>query len=274
MKKLNFFQNSPKTPKIDVDAYLGRISQKKEVPSFRYLKELQKAHLIHIPFENLDIHYGSKITLDYRKVFDKVVTRKRGGFCYELNGLFYHLLSNLGFDCYVISAEVKSRDSGEFGRPFDHMAVLVFIDDEMWMADVGFGDGIINPLKIEVGEVQMDYTKYWRIEKDPDENLILKVSKDTSHYESVLRFTTKEKQLIQFIEMCEYHQTAVASPFTQKKLVTRLLPNGRVTLTDRKLKISELGEISESNILHEDEFLSKLNHHFGISFEQLIPKET
>jgi N-hydroxyarylamine O-acetyltransferase len=274
LKKLNFFQNSPKAPKINVDAYLERIDQKKETPSLRYLKELQKAHLIHVPFENLDIHYGSKIILDYRKIFEKVIHRKRGGFCYELNGLFYHLLSNLGFDCYVISAEVKNKETGEFGRPFDHMAILVFIEDDLWLADVGFGDGIINPLRIKVGEVQMDYTKYWKIEEDPDDNVILKVSRDTSQYESMLRFTTEEKQLIQFIEMCEYHQTAVASPFTQKKLITRLLPNGRVTLTERKLKIHELGEHSESDILHEDEFLSKLEHHFGISFKQLIPKET
>lgn len=274
MRKLNFFQNSPKASKIDVDAYLKRIGLEKKPPSLAYLKELQKAHLIHIPFENLDIHYRSKIILDYKKIFDKVVKRGRGGFCYELNGLFYHLLSNLGFDCHIISAEVFSQETMEFGRPFDHMAIVVGIDDVLWLADVGFGDGIVNPLKIKVGEVQVDYTKYWKIEEDPDENLILKVSNDTSYYETKLRFTTQEKQLIQFMEMCEYHQSSPASPFTQKKLATRLLPNGRVTLTDRKLKITDLGETKESGILHEDEFLSKLEHHFGITHQQLIPKES
>jgi len=271
LRKLNFFQNNPKASNIDVDAYLSRIQLEKKPPALGYLKELQKAHLIHIPFENLDIHYGNKIILDYGKIFEKVIHRGRGGFCYELNGLFYHLLSNLGFDCHVISAEVMSSETGEFGRPFDHMAIVVFIDGTKWLADVGFGDGIINPLKINVGEVQVDYTRYWKIAEDPDENLILKVSNDTNYYETKLRFTTEERQLIQFLEMCEYHQSAPASPFVQKKLVTRLLANGRVTLTDRKLNVTDLGETKVAEILNEDEFLSKLEQYFGITSHQLLP---
>ncbi|MEQ9007550.1 MAG: arylamine N-acetyltransferase, partial [Ekhidna sp.] len=223
---------------------------------------------------NLDIHYGNKIVLDYRQIFEKVVNRGRGGFCFELNGLFYHLLYHLGYNCYIISGEVKNESSGQFGKAFDHMAIVVLLDDEQWLADVGFGDGIISPLKIKVGIVQMDYTRYWKIETDPDENLLLKVSDDTSLYKTKLRFTTKERQLIQFMEMCEFHQTSLESPFTQKKLVTKITANGRVTLTDRKLKITELGKKSDSEILHEDDFLSKLEHHFGISLHQLIPKRT
>lgn len=274
MKKLNFFQNKPKALKIDVNAYLDRIRVKRAEPTLAFLKTLQKAHLLSIPFENLDIHYGSKIILDYQKIFDKVVNRKRGGFCYELNGLFYHLLYHLGFDCFVISAEVKNEESDQFGRPFDHMAIVVQLENEKWLVDVGFGDGIISPLKIKVGEVQMDYTRYWKIDTDPDERLILKVSNDTSFYKTKYRFTIEERQLIQFIEMCEYHQKSAESAFTQKKLVTQLTPNGRITLTDRKLKILELGESRESDIMHEDEFLSKLENHFGISSQQLIPRET
>lgn len=273
MKKLNFFQNKPKASKIDVTAYLDRVGLKQEEPTLSYLKKLQKAHLLHIPFENLDIHYGSKIILDYSKIFDKVIIRKRGGFCYELNGLFYHLLYHLGYDCHVISGRVMSEQTGEFGRPYDHMAIVVCLEDAEWLVDVGFGDGAISPLKIKVGEIQMDFTRYWKLDTDPDENLILKLSNDTSYFATKLLFTLEEKQLIQFIEMCEYHQTSPASPFTQKKLVTMLTSGGRVTLTDRKLKVSELGEVYEYDILNEDEFLSKLEYHFGISPRQLIPKE-
>ncbi|MEQ9466857.1 MAG: arylamine N-acetyltransferase [Ekhidna sp.] len=273
MKKLNFFQNKPKASKIDVKAYLDRIALKRQEPTLSYLKQLQKAHLLHIPFENLDIHYGSKIILDYSKIFDKIVYRKRGGFCYELNGLFYHLLYHLGYDCQVIAGRVMSEQTGEFGRPYDHMAIVVDLENEHWLVDVGFGDGAISPLRIKPGIIQMDHTRYWRIDTDPDENFILRLSNDTSYFETKLLFTTEEKQLIQFMEMCDYHQTSPASPFTQKKLVTMLEPNGRITLTDRKLKISELGEVHESDIMHEDEFLSKLEQHFGITYHQLIPKE-
>ncbi|WP_370088355.1 arylamine N-acetyltransferase [Ekhidna sp.] len=274
MRKLNFFQNRPKASKIDVDAYLKRIGVDQKEVSLSYLKEIQKAHLHLIPFENLDIHYRSKIVLDYQRIFEKVVSRGRGGFCYELNGLFYHLLYHLGFDCYIISAQVWSQEKGVFGKPFDHMAIVVELDNDQWLVDVGFGDGPISPIKIKTNLVQMDYTRYWKFDTDPDENLILKVSKDTSYYESKYIFTLKERQLIQFMEMCDYHQTSPESPFTQKKLISQFTPNGRVTLTDRALKIYDKGEMTESSIMNEDEFLSKLEQHFGITKFQLIPQET
>ncbi|MEO9872388.1 arylamine N-acetyltransferase family protein [Ekhidna sp.] len=272
MKKLNFFQNKPKALKIDVHSYLNRIGLKREEPALKYLKKLQKAHLLTIPFENLDIHYGSKIVLDYQKIFEKIVLQKRGGFCHELNGLFYHLLYHLGFDCYIISAKFWKEDKNQFGKPFEHMVIIVDINDEKWLVDVGFGDGPISPIKVKKGDIQMDYTRYWKIDTDPDENFILKVSDNATQFFSRILFTTEEKQLIQFMEICEFQQTSIESPFTKKKIITILTPTGRVTLTDRKLKISNLAEIDEIEIMHEDEFLSKLQHHFGITYRQLIPK--
>lgn len=271
MNRLNFFQNRPKAQKIDVRAYLKRIGLSQEEATLSFLKKLQKAHLLNIPFENLDIHYRNKIVLDYPKIYDKVVTGKRGGFCYELNGLFYHLLYHLGFDCFLISGKVWSKEQGEFGKPFDHMAIVVVIDGENWLVDVGFGEGLISPLKIVINNPIMDYIKYWKIETDPDEHLILKESSDSVHYESKLLFTLEERQLIQFMEMCDFHQSSPSSPFTQKKLITRLTDSGRVTLTDRVLKITAMGETTETDILHEDDFLSKLKHHFDISYQQLTP---
>ncbi len=265
-------QTRSKAIPIDIRTYLNRIGVNQKAPSLKYLKELQKAHLLTIPFENLDIHYKNKIILDYQKVFNKIVTSGRGGFCYELNGLFYHLLYHLGFNCYVISGRVWSDEKKEFGKPFDHMLIVVDFEDDKYLVDVGFGDGLISPLKIEVAKPQMDYTKYWRLDHDPDENFILKVSHDNSYFEPKLLFTLDSKQLIQFMEMCDYHQTSAESAFTQKKLVTQLTFNGRVTLTDRCLKIQDMGQIAEKDIMHEDDFLSKLKHHFDISFQQLLPR--
>ena len=272
MKKLNFFQNRPKAARIDTEAYLGRIGLSEKEPNLQYLKALQRAHLLSIPFENLDIHYRSKIILDYQKIFDKVVTRKRGGFCHELNGLFYHLLYHLGFDCYIIAAQFWNEEKRQFGRPFEHMAIVVSLNGEDWYVDVGFGDGPTSPLVIKKGQVQVDYTKYWKFETDPDENFILKLSDNTTHFKTRTLFTTKERQLIEFMEICEFQQNSIDSIFTQQKLITQLTKDGRVTLTDRKLKILSLGKVTETPIMHEDEFLSKLEHHFGISHRQLIPK--
>ena len=78
--------------------YLKRINYSGSLePSLKVLKQLQQAHLMSVPFENLDIHYGRTIELDLDKIFNKVVVDHRGGFCYELNGLFGELLSMLGF---------------------------------------------------------------------------------------------------------------------------------------------------------------------------------
>lgn len=266
--RLNFFHNRPKAAAINIKAYLDRIGETKDPPSESYLRRLHLAHLRRIPFENLDIHYQKKIILDYQKIFNKVITNNRGGFCYELNGLFYHLLYHLGFDCHLISAKVRN-DAGEYGPDFDHMAIIVNIDNRQWFVDVGFGRGVTYPKKIEKNVVQMDYSDYWRFIIDPDDNFIMQNSADASTFHSKLLFNTDEKQIIQFMEMCDHHQNSPLSPFTQKKIISQLTPNGRITLTDKSLRILELGQTQEIELMNEDEFLSKLEHHFGISLKQL-----
>ena len=271
MNKLNYFKTRPKATQIDVKSYLRRLELEKEEPSIRYLKKLHFAHVHKIPFENLDIHYNQKIQLDFGKIFRKIVERKRGGFCYELNGLFYHLLYHLGFDCFIASAQVMN-DEEIFGPDYDHMITIVKIDDKLILADVGFGDAFSSPKEIDLKKIQMDYTTYWKFEQDPDENYLLRSSDDASYYRTKYRFNLEEKQIIQFLGMCDYHQSSDKSPFTQNKMITIKTKDGRITLTDRKLKILELGEITELDILNEDEFLSKLEQHFSISFHQLIPR--
>lgn len=272
MKKIATFLNSQKRPQIDQEAYLNRIKIGKESPTLSYLKRLHKAHLLQIPFENLDIHYGQKIILDYQKIFSKVVERGRGGFCYELNGLFYQLLLSLDFKCHLIAGNVRNKETNTFGKDFDHMIILVFDQNDSWLVDVGFGDGFIEPKKVNTKAVQMDYTKYWRFSQDPDEKYLLQVSNDASHFETIYHFDLVPRQMIEFMGMCEYHQTSKDSYFTSDKIITKLTVDGRVSLTGKKLKINSFSETSESDILNEDEFLSKLENHFDISYQQLIPK--
>ncbi|HJZ46080.1 MAG TPA: arylamine N-acetyltransferase [Roseiflexaceae bacterium] len=113
---------------MDVRAYLRRIGYNGTVaPTTATLRELHRAHLLAVPFENLDIHLGRPITLDQDALFDKVVTRRRGGFCYELNGLFAALLRAIGFQVTLLSAGV-ARAEGGFGPEFDHLTLLVTTD--------------------------------------------------------------------------------------------------------------------------------------------------
>ncbi|SMD35261.1 N-hydroxyarylamine O-acetyltransferase [Reichenbachiella faecimaris] len=257
--------NQSKLPKIDVHKYLKRIKcQRERVPNLRYLKTLHKAHQINIPFENLDIHMGNQIILDIKKIYNKIVLSRRGGFCYELNGLFYHLLSQLGFTCHLISAQIFNE--GELGLPFEHAAILVYFEDQVYLVDVGFGDLFLEPKLLKPGAIQMDYTKYFRIDKNIDDEYIVYTSDNSFDYQPKYLFTTKERQYIEFIDMCQYHQTNEKSHFTKKKMITRATSNGRITLTDSKLITSVGGKKEEQNILNFDEFRVKLYEYFGVQF--------
>src|SRR5262249_42653824 len=124
---------------VNVDAYLDRIAYRgpRDV-SLETLRDLHRAHLLSTPFENLDIHASCPIVLDARHLYEKIVRRGRGGFCYELNGLFALLLRELGFRVTLLSAGV-ARDAGGFGPDFDHLALRVELETA-WLADVGFGE--------------------------------------------------------------------------------------------------------------------------------------
>lgn len=267
MTKLNYF-NKPKSIEIDVDAYLKRINCQKESVGVDYLRRLHYQHLLHIPFENLDIHYKNNIILDYKKIFQKVVLQKRGGFCYELNGLFYHLLFHLGFHCHILSAEVYHPKKKAFGKDFDHMLLLVVLDHSEWIVDVGFGTAFHYPKELIINEPQLDFTTYWLLEEE-DKSIILKKSNDNNIFIPVYRFQLIERQPIEFIQMCDYHQSSPESSFTQKKVITRPTEKGKITLTDKELIIGALGVESTTPILNEDEFLVKLREHFHIGIRQL-----
>ncbi|PIB37624.1 hypothetical protein BFP72_18300 [Reichenbachiella sp. 5M10] len=248
--------------------YLARIrSPRNQSLSINYLRQLHLNHLLNIPFENLDIGMRQEILLDPKRLFDKIVLRRRGGFCYELNGLFYQLLQSLGFDVQMIAARVYDK-TGSLGPALDHMALLVHLNHNAYLCDVGFGDSFSSPKIMYPGEIQMDLNRYFRIDKDADGHYTLSMSEDSVLFETKYLFSKKEYQLVEFIDMCQYHQSSPKSHFTKGNVITQALPTGRVTLSDTKLVRHHLGERSEQNILNSDEFCVLLNQHFGIVWER------
>lgn len=263
-------ETRPKRPHLNVEGYLNRINVNQSYqPTLAYLKQLHRSHLFAIPFENLDIHHGRKIMLDVQRTYKKVIEEKRGGFCYELNGLFYHLLMQLKFDCKLISARVF-REDGSLGPEFDHMAIVVRINGVQWLVDVGFGDSFIEPKRLEPYQSMLDYNRYFKFEQDPDDNFILLMSSEGVDYQQKYLFSLESREYIQFLEMCDYHQTDLESPFRKKKMITIATKSGRITLTDQSLKASHLGDKTETTLLNQDEFYSKLEHHFGITLPRMI----
>ena len=147
---------------MDVQAYLNRINYDGTVaPTAETLRQLHLAHLLSVPFENLSIHAGEQIVLEDEALFRKIVSRRRGGFCYELNGLFAALLRALGFEVAMLSAQVANDDGG-FSRDFDHMTLMV-TSEQRWLVDVGFGDSFIEPLSLDRREAREQRNRAYRI---------------------------------------------------------------------------------------------------------------
>ncbi|MFP5262887.1 MAG: arylamine N-acetyltransferase family protein [Blastocatellia bacterium] len=247
---------------MDIKAYLERINYDGPLdPGAETLLRLHRAHMLSVPFENLDIHLERPIILDEGKLLSKVVGRRRGGFCYELNGAFGALLRALGFDVQMVSAGV-AKEAGGFGPPFDHMALLVRLEDR-WLADVGFGDSFREPLLLDRPGPQVQKEGAYLIDRD-GEHFILKQRDDSGSWEPQYRFTLEPFRYEDFAEMCRYHQTSPDSPFTRRRTCSLATQGGRITLTDMRL-ITTTGEGRQERALAtQDEYAAALREHFGV----------
>lgn len=244
--------------------YLERIGiEKRNIdPDLKNLNLLQKQHLLNIPFENLDIHWKRPIILDTNNFYQKIIAAKRGGFCYELNGLFNELLKEIGFQTKIISARV-SKGNNDFGEEYDHLAILSKIGEEEFLVDVGFGDFSAKPLKFILDVEQIDENGIFLIRKNTDEYFEV-VKKAGETWQSEYIFKNVERDLSEFTEMCNFHQTSPLSHFTGGKLCSIMTENGRKTVTDKMFINTENGKRKEILINSEAEFYEVLEPEFGI----------
>ncbi|MDQ3805540.1 MAG: arylamine N-acetyltransferase [Acidobacteriota bacterium] len=248
---------------MDINAYLERMNYRGPVaPTAETLRRLQVAHLLTVPFENLSIHAGQPVVLEDGALFAKIVEGRRGGFCYEVNGLFAALLRALGFDVQMLSAGV-ARAGGGFGPDFDHMALLVTLE-ERWLADVGFGDSFLEPLLLDERGEQKQGARAYRIVPD-GAHLILMRREGGGEWEAQYRFTLQPYQYSDFAEMCRYHQTSPQSHFTRGRVCSRATREGRVTLSEMRLITTvEGGGRQERTLTDGEEYAAMLREHFGI----------
>jgi len=246
---------------LDVEAYLRRINyQGPKDPSPETLRALHVAHLRSVPFENLSIHAREPIVLDDKALFGKIVERKRGGFCYEANGLFAALLRALSFEVSMLSAEV-ARDDGSYSPSFDHMALMVTLD-ERWLADVGFGDSFLEPLLLDDENQQLQSTDAYRIDRAGDYRIVMR--RESDEWRRNYRFTLQSYGYADFAEMCRYHQTSPESHFTQKRICSRATETGRITISDMQLIETTHGQRTERTLVNQNEYDSVLREAFGI----------
>jgi N-hydroxyarylamine O-acetyltransferase len=261
---------------MDRHAYLARIGQSARAgdaaPSLALLRALHQAHMFTVPFENLSIHYGQPIVLEDAALYDKIVTRRRGGFCYELNGLFTWLLRGLGYEVSLLAAEV-ARAAGGFGAPFDHLTLRVHsLQGTDWLADVGFGDSFWQPLRLVLDVEQHDADgRRYRLRAagatDPTNGAdywLMEQSADDGRWEPQYRFTLTPHVLADYTDRCHYHQTSPESSFTKKRVCTLARPDGRDTLSELTLIETRHGARSERLLPSEDAYRDELAARFGV----------
>ena len=247
---------------MNTSAYLQRINyQGSLAPTAETLRQLHVAHLLTVPFENLSIHSGEPIVLTDEALFDKIVRRRRGGFCYELNGLFGALLRALGFDVVMLSARVRN-EQGEYGPEFDHLALLVKLA-ERWLVDVGFGDSFREPLLLDSRSEQTQGKMGYRIDSEDDQLIMMQRDGDSS-WQAQYRFRLEAHQYADYADMCVYHQTSPESHFTQLRICSRATPAGRVTLSGKRLIRTEVDRRHEQEVKDERQFAAALREEFGI----------
>jgi N-hydroxyarylamine O-acetyltransferase len=248
-----------------VVAYLNRVGvPAPAVMDAAALRALHRAHQLAVPFENLSIHLAEPISLDEGDLIGKIVRRRRGGFCYELNGAFALLLEALG----ARVSRVAARVYGEAGLspPFDHLALVVRPADGSgpWLADVGFGSHSDYPLRLDARGEQDDPAGRFRL-ADADDGDIDVLKDGQPQY----RLETRDRSLADCIPTCWFQQTSPLSHFTRSTICSRRTEEGRVSISGRTLIQTQDGSRTEQQIDTDDALLAAYRDHFGVELSRL-----
>ena len=240
--------------------YLDRVHYRGSLrPTTETLTGLHRAHLLSIPYENLDIHLGRPLTLDADAIFTKLVDERRGGWCYEMNGLFCRVLDTLGFAVHRVSGAVGRARRGDRAEG-THLVLIVSIDETPWIADVGFGDGFLEPLPLRPGEYRQDFLEF-RITREGERWTVH--SHEFSGADQ-FDFTTEARTLEWFGPQCHELQTSPESGFVQKTVCQRFLPDGILTLRGAVLRqVTKHGALDRV-ITHADEYAKVLADRFDL----------
>jgi N-hydroxyarylamine O-acetyltransferase len=246
----------------ELAAYLARIGATRPArPDAQALRDLQRRHLFAVPFENLSIHLGQPVELTEEALVEKVVRRRRGGFCYELNGIFGALLSALGFPVTLLAARVHGHAG--YGPPMAHLALRVDAP-EPWLVDVGFGRFSRHPLRLDVRADQPDPAGTFRV--TVGEHGTLDVAMDG---EPQYRLEPLPRTLSDFEPTCWWQQTSPASDFTRSLFCSLPTSTGRVTLSERTLIRTDRSSRHERLLATDTEVLGAYRTHFGVVLDRV-----
>ena len=248
---------------MELGRYLQRIAYRHDPRAdLDTLHGLLQAHVCAVPFENLDVQLGRPLTTSVEDAFDKIVRRRRGGWCYEQNGLFGWALADIGFDVTRVAAAVMRADRGEVSEA-NHLALLVRLPgtDETWLADVGFGGSLLEPIRLETRE----YTHapyrlglrrlddgYWQFWEDPGSGEFSYDFRPEPASESALA------------RKCEHLQTDPESSFVLNLVAQIRAPGRHTALRGRVLTRRDAAGENVTTLGSPDQLVQVLASEFGL----------
>lgn len=248
---------------LERTAYLGRIGLPDADPTTS--DGLARLHLVHhlaVPFESLDIHLGTPIDMSLTSVFDKLVTRRRGGFCYENNTLLAAALGSFGLEPAWLSAEV-ARPDGTFGPPFDHLVLRLDGDDAPLLLDVGFGENFRHPLPVDANWHDQGPSRPHRA-REVDGRLLVENQSADGEVAVSYRVDPTPRAPHDFHAMCRYHQTSPDSGFTKAWVASRATAAGRITATPWRVIETHDGDRDERELASPQDLATVLADRLGI----------
>jgi N-hydroxyarylamine O-acetyltransferase len=256
--------------RFSLDSYFERINYKGATEAGEdALRDIHIAHTLNVPFENLDVFYRKPVLLDRASLVQKIVEDRRGGYCFEMNGIFSFVLQAMGFGVTNLLAKVTLDGVRYTTRT--HQAILVEAGGRRWLADVGFGnDGMIAPLVFEEDTEQRQFAHTYRIRTHPKFGYTLE-KKHEHGYHPLYAFTLEECGPEDFIMSNHFTATFPESFFLTMRMCTMPTKEGRITLTDSHFKVVKDSQVSETPIADERQFDTLLKEHFGLDLSRIRP---
>jgi N-hydroxyarylamine O-acetyltransferase len=241
------------------------------------LRRMHSAQVFSIPFENIDIHLGRPISLKQEDLIAKILDRERGGYCFELNGIFLMASKAMGFDVFPLMARVLygREDPG----PRTHEVLIVNLAGQRWLADTGFGGpGLREPIPILPDSIYEQCGEFFRLRQDPELGMVLQ-KKNQDGFSDLYSFDENELTLESDIEAANhYTSTSPTSIFRMRRMCSLPQPWGRATLIDLELTLRQSGQSKSLTLSPGPEYMAALTKHFGIkidaTYEDLMPLPT
>jgi N-hydroxyarylamine O-acetyltransferase len=233
-------------------------------PRLETLREIHRLHPQAIAFENLNPLMGWPVRLDNESLQQKLVDQRRGGYCYEHNLLLKHVLERIGFRVVGLAARVLWNHPEDAIRPRTHMLLQVDIEDELWIADVGFGGLTLTaPLRFVERAPQATPHEPFRLTRIAGDHAVQ--AEVRGAWRTLYRFDLQEQVLPDYELASWYLSNHPESHFTQKLIAARTDSQRRYALSNNELAVHRVGaETERRKVASAAELREVLTETFGI----------